>query len=45
MLLRLLPNGISWLAASLAVTLGSGACLAQEVGFVGCVATFRVAGW
>ena len=34
MLLRLLPNRISWLAASLAVTLGSGACLAQEVGFV-----------
>jgi len=34
MLLRLLPNRISWLAASLAVMLGSGACLAQEVGFV-----------
>ena len=36
MLLRLLPNRIinSWLAAWLAVMLGSGACLAQEVGFV-----------
>jgi len=34
MLLRLLPNRISWFAASLAVVLGSGACLAQEVGFV-----------
>jgi hypothetical protein len=34
MLLRLLPNRVSWLAASLAVMLGSGACLAQEVGFV-----------
>jgi hypothetical protein len=34
MLLRLLPKRISWLAASLAVILGSGACLAQEVGFV-----------
>jgi hypothetical protein len=34
MLVRLLPNRIGWLAASLAVMLGSGVCLAQEVGFV-----------
>jgi hypothetical protein len=34
MLLRLLPNRISWLAVSLAVMLGSGACLAQEVGSI-----------
>jgi hypothetical protein len=34
MLLRLLPNRISWLAASLAVMLGTNASFAQEVGFV-----------